>query len=87
MKHTIWSSDLYSDETARKEYVDLMKDINGDDYEVSDEDWYEYVNDCLYDERENLNRTDIDGVIVAFADLGFWNGRRNGGKIIGNNPL
>lgn len=46
-----------------------------------------YLEDCdsyLYDERANLDK-EVDGVIVAFADLGLWNGRVNGARIEGTN--
>ena len=50
-------------------------------YSNFDEDVDEF---WLDDERANLN-VEVDGVIVAFANLGFWNGRVNGAKIFGNN--
>ena len=37
----------------------------------------------LEDERENLNIT-TDGRILVIADLGLWNGRRQGYKILGS---
>jgi len=46
-----------------------------------------YDEDCeinLGDERANLN-VDVDGVIVAIASLGLWNGRVHGAKVIGTN--
>ena len=36
------------------------------------------------DDLDNLYEQ-VDGVIVAFASLGLWNGRRNGAKIVGDN--
>lgn len=46
-----------------------------------------YDDNCeinLSDERSNLDMN-INGVIVCFADLGLWNGRYKGSKIIGSN--
>lgn len=42
------------------------------------------INDNLSDERMNFDKL-IDGVVMAFADLGFWNGRRQGYTILGHN--
>lgn len=36
------------------------------------------------DERENLN-VQVDGCIVAFSDLGLWDGRHPGGSLKGSN--
>jgi len=40
---------------------------------VSDEEWSDEVYNELGDERQNLNK-DVNGVIIAFGDLGLWNG-------------
>ena len=52
--------------------------------EITDEWIYEYFWEYLEDEKANLNK-ETDGCIIAFADLGFWNGRRIGYKKIGTN--
>lgn len=69
----------------------LSQEDNGIFYNEDEEDERDlietYCKDLQFwaqDEKENLNK-EIDGVIVAFADLGFWNGRRIGGKIFNNN--
>lgn len=53
-----------------------------DEYEqyqiVADEVSYQYD-----DEYANLDR-DLPGVIVAFADLGLWYGRRKGYRVLGS---
>jgi hypothetical protein len=38
-------------------------------------------NEYIFDERANLNKI-VDGRILVIADLGLWNGRRGGYKII-----
>lgn len=84
-KQIIWTSDYYFDDKAREEYENSQRDILDDeDYTVSDAEWAEVINGNLSDERMNLDRQ-IDGVVMAFADLGFWNGRRQGYKILGHN--
>lgn len=50
---------------------------------VSDEEWSEVVDSWLCDQRHNLNKR-VDGVIVAFGDLGLWHGRRQGYQILGS---
>ena len=85
MKQIIWSSDYLFDDKAREDYVNAKRDILDDeDYTVSDADWAEVIDNYLSDERMNLDRQ-IDGVVMAFADLGLWNGRRQGYKILGHN--
>lgn len=85
MKQTIWSSDYLFDDKAREDYENSQRDIlDDDDYEVSDAEWADVVNDFLSDERMNLDKQ-IDGIVIAFADLGLWDGRRQGYKILGHN--
>lgn len=84
MKQIIWTSEMFYDEEARKEHEEFKRDYFGkDDYEVTDEEWWDVVNDSLGDEQMNLNKP-VDGVIIAFADLGLWQGRRQGYKILGS---
>lgn len=84
MKQIIWSSDYYINDEARTEYENAMRELLEDeDYSVSDRQWAEVVDGYLSDERMNLDKP-IDGIIVAFADLGLWNGRRQGFKILGS---
>ena len=52
--------------------------------EITYERYSEDCELCLDDERENLDK-EVDGVIVAFADLGLWDGRTNGARIEGTN--
>lgn len=64
--------------------------------DIDEEEWnscgennlWEYINETLEmyleDERANLNK-EIDGRILVIADLGLWNGRRQGYKILNNN--
>ena len=58
-----------------------------EDGEAPEDCTYErYYDDCdtyLWDERGNLD-VPVDGVIVAFADLGLWDGRHNGAKMFGS---
>ncbi|MCH5176336.1 MAG: hypothetical protein J1F40_10675 [Prevotellaceae bacterium] len=85
MKQIIWTSETYLDDEARKEYQKLQREyLKDDNYTVSDEEWSEEVWQYLSDERKNLNK-EVDGVIIAFADLGLWNGRRQGYKLMGHN--
>lgn len=85
MKQIIWTSDYLLDDKARKEYENSQRYLlDDDDYKVSDTEWAEVVNDNLSDERMNLDKQ-IEGVVIAFADLGLWDGRRQGYKILGHN--
>lgn len=85
MKQIIWSNDSLIDNEAREAYQNFKREVLEDDtYEVSNEEWGEEVNSWLDDERANLDKQ-VDGVIVAFGDLGLWNGRRQGYQILGSN--
>ena len=76
---------LVSDKDFEEGYKDFLE-MNGlteddcclDTY-IRDEcdDWY----DC---EKDNLN-IDTEGRVIAIADLGFWNGRKWGYKVMENN--
>lgn len=54
----------------------------------NDNDIYDMIADMermdFEDEYENLNMP-LDGRILVIADLGLWNGRRQGYKVIGSN--
>ena len=85
MKHVVWSNmDLNLDDW-RDDYSEWLEinDMDGDpkdDWEV-----YNYMvetNDLyLTDERYNLD-IQLSREIIAIADLGFWNGRAMGYKMI-----
>ena len=84
IKNVIWSSDnVYSLFRDNEFYEDFM--IANEIDEMSDnERWdlaYEMNNEYLEDERCNLN-IDVHSPIIAIADLGLWNGRRTGYKMI-----
>lgn len=84
-KHTIWSNIDLNIEDWRDGYKEFLE-INEMDDDPNDEDaLYEWMVDTnveyLYDERMNLNKS-VDGRILVIGDLGLWNGRRNGYKII-----
>ena len=80
-RHIIWSN----------RNLDLAdwKDFLEEEYpEVTDEyEQYELISEMnmeyLRDERCNLSEK-IDGRILVIADLGLWDGRKQGYKILGN---
>lgn len=77
MMYKIWSS-----EVNIEEYKDFLDDC----YPEADEyDKYNIVSELnkeyLDDERVNL-RIDVGSPIIEVADLGFWNGRKQGYHLI-----
>ena len=75
----IWTNDDYDEwEFYVKKYNEYEDD------EINEETYADECGIYLDDERENLN-VKVDGCIVAFANLGLWNGIHNGGKVIGSN--
>lgn len=82
-KHIIWSNiDLNIDEwrDGYTEFCEINNIEPGDDNDV-----YYYMEELnaeyLNDERMNLNKI-VNGDILIIADIGRWNGRANGYKII-----
>ena len=84
-KHIIWSNMNLDIEDWRDDYKESCEN-NDMEYDPNDEyDIYEWMAETnaeyLYDERINLDKT-VDGRILVIGDLGLWNGRRSGYKII-----
>lgn len=85
----IWNSDvdIFDNEQLTEARECLIENGYNPD-EITDEMLhnllYEWNEMWLDDERGNLD-IETGGYIVAFADLGFWNGRRKGMKLIGSN--
>ena len=73
---------------AHSEIEDLRASIaecNERELNEVDDEWVaEDANSYLDDERENLD-VETGGVIIAFGNLGRWNGRFRGYKIFGSN--
>lgn len=85
MKQMIWTSETLFDEQARQEYQAFQRKALDDAmYKVGDEEWADEVYSWLNDERINLDK-EVDGVIVAFGNIGTWRGRRQGYQILGSN--
>jgi len=84
-KRVIWSNEEY-DEWEKGMLIDYpTEEIREEEgIEINYERYYEDCEIWLDDERYNLDK-EVNGYIVAFANLGFWNGRRNGAKLIGDN--
>lgn len=90
-KHIIWSNINLDIEDWRDGYLEELE-INGKDLPDEDEDYDDELMDWMYetnnmyldDERSNLNKK-VDGRILIIGDIGKWNGRVDGYKILGNN--
>lgn len=80
----IWTNNDYSEWEAcmLEDYPDeASREAEG--IEITYERYMEERNDDIWDERGNLD-VEVDGIIVAFADLGLWDGRHNGAKRFGS---
>lgn len=80
-KHTIWSSEINLEEWAdflEEEYPGVTDE--GEQYDLV----FRLNNEYLYDERANLHRN-ANGRILVIADLGLWDGRCKGYKILSEN--
>lgn len=61
--------------------------LESGEYEPDEVNYETYADECCInfgDEKSNLD-VDVNGVIVAFGDLGLWHGRVNASKVIGTN--
>lgn len=76
-KRIIWTNNDY------EEWCEAVAEELTED-EITPELYYDDCDINLDDERSNLN-VEVDGYIVAFANLGLWNGRVNGAKLVGTN--
>ena len=91
MKHTtIWKSygmyDLKELEEFEKDVKNLLEEDaveNITEETITDEVYFQ-IDQNFGDETMNLNKN-LDGRILCIADMGLWNGRRTGYKILGNN--
>lgn len=85
-KHIIWSNINLDIEDWRDGYKEFLEINEMEDKDPNNESeiyrWMEETNsEYLYDERINLDKK-VDGRILLIGDLGLWNGRRRGYKII-----
>lgn len=90
-KHTtIWKSygmySLKELEQLEQDERERLKENDFEDYETVDvtDTIYEEIDMWFDDETSNLYKV-LDGRILAIANMGLWNGRRSGYKILGNN--
>ena len=83
--HIIYDSNDIYDDALRDETRAMIAEANNmDEDEVTDCMVDEAIMQGIEDERMNLDK-EVNGVIVAFADLGLWDGHHNGIKIVGTN--
>lgn len=92
-KHTtIWKSygmySLKEMEQAEQDARENLKENGFTEEEITEEQVTQRVYDDIDlffdDEQSNLFKI-LDGRILCIADMGLWNGRRTGYKILGNN--
>ena len=87
-KNIIWSNTNLDIADWKENYKEFLE-INEIDHDPNDEndiyDWMVETNDEYLDaERMSLN-VSTEGRIVAIANLGFWNGRKMGYKLLDHN--
>lgn len=89
-KHIIWSNMNLDIEDWREDYKESCEN-NDMEYDPNDEyaiyEWMMETNkEYLDDERMNLSKV-VDGRILVIGNLGLWNGRVQGYKIIGSGKI
>lgn len=87
-KRIIWSNIDLNPEDWRKDYEEVARENEWDEDTSDPDNLWQYMiathNTYLDDERCNLNKY-LDGRILIIADLGLWDGRKQGYKIIDGN--
>ena len=91
MQRTIYNSDtydLYTDEDIKQMILDYREGFN-DNETITDDEVYAERNflaeqDFDAEYNYNLNKT-LSNNILVIANLGLWNGRKTGYKMLGNN--
>lgn len=87
-KRIIWSNIDLNPEDWRKDYEEVARENEWDEDTSDPNNLWQYMiathNTYLDDERYNLNKY-LNGRILIIADLGLWNGRKQGYKIIDGN--
>lgn len=88
LKHVIWSNIDLDTKDWKEGYKEFLEINNLDDNPDDEYALYSWMvdmnNEYLNDEKMNLDKM-VDGDILVIADIGLWNGRRCGYKILGNN--
>lgn len=74
---------LYQEEVCKEFLSEVNPEIEQTEENITDEIYFR-IDQSFGDERLNLNKN-LDGRIVAIADLGLWHGRRKAYKILGRN--
>lgn len=74
-----YKENLRSDEVSEKSLKKL------DIYDPIFQYWVQDNLEWLYNDLREMTDHEFPTKIIAFADLGFWNGRKFGSKIIGYN--
>ena len=91
-QHTIWSNvniDVKNWEDGYREFLE-MDGLSDDEIakEITDENILDFAietnNLYIYHARDNLD-IELPAEIIAIADVGRWNGRTTGYKVIGKN--
>jgi len=85
MKKIIWQDNNLNVEDYRDYFEELEQEKNRiltDDEKT--EEMYNLNNEYYDDEKINLNKI-LDGNIICIANLGLWNGKKSGYKILSDN--
>ena len=90
-EHVIWKSYgmysleeiLYQEEVCKEFLSEVNPEIEQTEENITDEIYFR-IDQSFEDEKLNLSK-DLDGRILAIANMGLWNGRRAGYKVLGTN--
>jgi hypothetical protein len=80
------TEELKSMEDVERDYLENWEDTENGEY--SDQNITDRIYDSInlqYEDEECLLNKELDGRVIAIADLGLWYGRRTGYKILSRN--
>lgn len=78
-KRIIFNSNDVLDDDIRKEVREMLQESNEN---VTEDDVTGYIQDGIYDEKDNLDMNLGYGHIIAYAKVWLWDGKRIGIKLL-----
>ena len=91
-RHVLYSDFCLMSKDEQDDLLENVKDSfnlsdDGDDEEYVEEKAYQIINDDYWDLYTEFKNVLTNGPIIIIADLGLWNGRKNGYKDLNSDKV